>query len=44
MKKRTLPSLAAALLLSLSAGAFGFETVEEAQKRHKPIRQPVFPT
>ena len=30
MKKRTLPSLAAALLLSLSAGAFGFETVEEA--------------
>ena len=30
MKKRTLLSLAAALLLSLSAGAFGFETVEEA--------------
>ena len=30
MKKRTILSLAAALLVSLNAGAFGFETVENA--------------
>lgn len=30
MKKRTLLSIAAALLVTLNAGAFGFETVENA--------------